>query len=69
MSYVLPLSPRARFVSACGLTCLLMVVLAPRARGQEANTATRPTRLSGPLPTTRPGAKAGADAPLYVGAY
>ena len=69
MSYFLPLSRRAQFVSACGLTCLLLGVLALWGRAEEAPTTTKPSSPSSTLPTTKPGAKAADKAPVYVGAY
>jgi hypothetical protein len=69
MSSLLPLSRHVQFVSVCGLTCLLLGVLAPWGRVEEATTTTKPPRLPNTLTTTKPGAKAGGNVPLYVGAY
>ena len=69
MSHFLLRSRRAQFVFVCGLACLLVGVLAPWGGAEETTTTTEPLRPSGTLTTTKPGAKAGAKAPLYVGAF
>ena len=66
MSRFLSLSRRARFVSACGLVCLLLGVLTAWGGTEEATTTTKAVHPSG---KTKPDAKAGAKAPIYVGAY
>ncbi|HUT61407.1 MAG TPA: hypothetical protein VNA25_26470 [Phycisphaerae bacterium] len=63
------LSRRALFVAVFGSACLLLGVLAPWGGAEEAATTMQPAPRPGALPATSPGAKAAANAPLYVGAY
>ena len=69
MSYVLPLSRRAQFVSACGLACLLLGVLALCGGAAETTPTTKPLDPPATSAKAKPGAKAGDKAPIYVGAY
>jgi len=69
MSHFLSLSHHAQFVSVCGLTWLLLGVLAPWVRAEEAPTAAQRPRPSAAVGNTGSGVKAGGNAHLYVGAY
>jgi hypothetical protein len=69
MKHPLSLPRRMQFAFVCGVACLLLGILSPWLCAQEGNAPVKPALPASPPPTAKPGAKAGGNASLYVGAY